>query len=146
MLKLTFDCSIQLLMASHFQFRDKLNNLTTYLCFYALLMYCLVFYALVYRFTSQSESSNILAKSNCRLQGFLYEGVAFVGRNFIRAFVHGFFIGDHPTQMILLAGLDILFCVLVVRMWAVYEYRIVAGLSLAYYLVLLIFDLFFAIK
>lgn len=146
MLKLSFDCFIQLLSLSNYDLVDKFNLLFTLTCLFLLILYFSCFYPLVYRFNSKKSASNLLINTKYSLQGFFLCSVYYVFRNFFRAFIHAFLIRNYELQMILLLLSDIVFVFLSFKMYNYFELRSIGILSLMYSIIFMLFDLFFLFK
>lgn len=145
MLKLTFDCFIQILQPSMFDYENKLNLLLSILLLLALLFYCLCYYPLVYSFNSHRVSSILLTKSHYGLSSFYFECTFVVSRNLIRSLIHSLFIRNYSLQIILLSSIDVIVLILGIVMFERFKYRIIGVLCLLYSFIFLGFDAFFAI-
>lgn len=146
MLKLTFDCFIQILHPSYFTFYNKLNFIVTLILLLMLLLYSLCFYPLIYALSSNSSSEILLTKTRFGLSSFYFQCLFFVLRNFIRSFIHGFFIQYYSVQIVLLTAADFISFIFGIVMFKCFEYKIIGLLSVFYSFVFIMFDLFFAVS
>lgn len=146
MLKLTFNCFIQLLLPSHFSTFDKLNLIVTLTFLLLLLLYCLCYYPLIFTYFREADSEVLLVKSKFMFRSFYFECVCIVFRNFIRSLVHSLFISCYSIQISLLAFIDFVFLVATIKLWCCFENRVIALLSILYLFTFFLFDLFFSLK
>lgn len=116
MLKLTFDCFIQMLSMFQFDFIDRLNLVATIILLLCLVIYCFSFYPMIFSLEKKKSSSNLLTTTKYGFKSFYFESIYFVFRNFIRGFIHSFFIGNYSSQIALLFVTDLFFITVCIYM------------------------------
>lgn len=146
MIKLSFNCFLQFHLLASFTSKDKINLLLNILCLFLLLLYCLCFYFLIYKYERKHYARYLLTKTKFGFKSFIFESSAIVSRNFIRAFIHASLIGHHRIQISLLTLTDFIYLVLNLLMYNRFDKKIIGVLSIIYSFVLFLFDLFFCIK
>lgn len=146
MIKLSFNCFLQLLSSGLVQKQDKLNVMIAYSFLLALILYSLSFYPLIYARQTKRCSSILLIKYKCRLGGFYIESLNSVCRNLMKGFVHSFFIANYPLQISLLAGLDLIFFFISIRTFKYFRYKVIGVLCVLYYFFFFVFDLYFCLR
>lgn len=145
MLKLTFDCFLQLLHPSSFQFIDKLNFIFALTILFILLTYCICLYPLVFESEKETYAETLLTKSTYELRSFYFESVFIVSRNFVRSVFHSFFIKNYKVQICLLSFSDFLFFCFGIKMRKQFSNKVIAILTLTYSFAFFAFDTYFAI-
>ena len=102
-LYLSFACAAQFRTPFSFNFADKGNLVSSVMIFFVLVVYCFGFFFLTHALYKKKRIAQAaLYQSEPCLRGFVMESILFGTRNLFNGFIHGFFLDDHDTQVILL--------------------------------------------
>ena len=108
-MKLTFDCFIQIQLLCHFSFPNKVNSAACTAVVFVFVFYCFAVYPLCFRYCKKKHSEIFLVRTQRRLSSFFVEPLCSVARNFFRAAVQALLLQHYSAQILALAIIDSLF-------------------------------------
>lgn len=108
-LYLSFACSAQIRTSFSLTFMDKVNLVTSVLCFFLLISFSIGFFMLTQSFFPKKRiSQTALYQSETTTRGFVMECLVFGVRNILSGMIHGFLLDNHELQIILLMVVSII--------------------------------------
>lgn len=142
-LYLSFGCGAQLRTSFSFNFADKANLVTSVIVLFILFTHIVTFFVLTHVLYKRKRlAQSALYLSEPCLRSFVMESVIFGGRNILNGFIHGFFLDDYPTQIILLTIVAVLVALWTCFNYRVFTYRICFVLALLYHSGFAVFNIF----
>lgn len=143
MIKIAYNSFSQLNPNStgYFSFDNKINFALTFLTVLIFLTYAFGFYIIFYRFASRKVAHTLLNYAKFSLNGFFVESFSRIFRNFVKGFIHAYFVDDYKTQLICLIASDILFVIIILYFSRSFKQKIIRFLYILYYVVFFIFNL-----
>lgn len=127
-------------LTSYFQFTNKLNFTFMHFIIFIFITFASSFYLFVYRYIARSVARTLLTYTNYELKGFFVESCCRIVRNFIKGFIHAYFILNYRTQLVCLIASDIFFILISVIFSKSFKKLITRILFVLYYILFFIFD------
>ena len=142
LIKLSFYCTLQVLITGFESPFDKLNTVAMVLSWMFALFYALSFYPIVYKYCDKKAASTILVRSSYSRNSFLLETFCVLLRNFTRGFCHAIFLQSYSWQIVSLTVTDAVFILFTLHFRKSFISKYVFIFFLIYQFILLCLDFF----
>jgi hypothetical protein len=108
-LYLAFACSAQIRSTFSLTFMDKVNLVSSVICFFILIAFAIGFFMLTLSFFPNKRlAQSALYQCEPTKKGFFTECLIFGTKNILNGVIHGFILDNHELQIILLMSVGFL--------------------------------------
>lgn len=109
LMRLSFNCFLQFLIASSFQPLNKVNMLICMAFLFIIIIYTFTFYPLIYFYEGKKSAETLLVYSNYSLQSYQFESFCILLRTMVRGSIQALLIQDYSSQITSLAASNLFF-------------------------------------